>query len=129
LLWPRCVSADLCAHFLIAEICDRPTDLTRKSFPLAQMVSISGPSWLVRAATGEKPPIDFVRARLIVSMTAGSGGLMTQAEVKKSSRAIAEEAFHVKLGPMPAFPPEPGEDQPSQADGEVMHRSVQSAAR
>jgi hypothetical protein len=62
-------------------------------------------------------------------MTAGSGGLMTQAEVKKSSRAVAEEAFHVKLGPMPAFPPEPGEDRASQANGEAMHRSVQSAAR
>jgi hypothetical protein len=93
------------------------------------MISISGPSWLVRAATGENPPIDFVRARLIVSLTVGSGGLMTQAEVKKCSRAIAEEAFHVKLGPMPAFPPEPGEDQASQAGGEVMHRSMQSAAR
>jgi hypothetical protein len=54
---------------------------------------------------------------------------MTQAEVKKSSRAVAEEAFHVKLGPMPAFPPEPGEDRASQANGEAMHRSVQSAAR
>jgi hypothetical protein len=108
---------------------DPPTDLTRKSFPLSQMVSISGPSWLVRAATGENPSIEFVRARLVVSMTAGSGGLMTQAEVKKSSRAIAEEAFHVKLGPSPAFPPEPGEDRAGQADNEVMHRSVQSAAR
>jgi hypothetical protein len=53
---------------------------------------------------------------------------MTHTEVKKSSRAIAEEAFHVKLGPSPAFPPEPGEDGAGQA-GEVVHRSMQSAAR
>jgi hypothetical protein len=41
---------------------------------------------------------------------------MTQVEVEKSSRAIAEEAFHVKLGPRPAFPPSPaetGQVQPS----------------
>jgi hypothetical protein len=30
-------------------------------------------------------------------------------EVEKSSRAIAEEAFHVKLGPRPAFPPSSAE--------------------
>jgi len=34
---------------------------------------------------------------------------MAMTEVEKSSRAIAEEAFHVKLGPRPAFPPSPAE--------------------
>jgi hypothetical protein len=32
-----------------------------------------------------------------------------QSEGKKSLRAIADEAFHVKLGPLPAFPPDPAE--------------------
>jgi hypothetical protein len=32
-----------------------------------------------------------------------------QTEGKKSLRAIAEEAFYVKLGPLPAFPPDPAE--------------------
>jgi hypothetical protein len=35
--------------------------------------------------------------------------MMTIKVEEKSSRAIAEEAFHVKLGPWPAFPPSPAE--------------------
>jgi hypothetical protein len=36
---------------------------------------------------------------------------MAMTEIEKSSRAIAEEAFHVKLGPRPAFPPNPAETE------------------
>jgi hypothetical protein len=34
---------------------------------------------------------------------------MAMTEIEKFSRAIAQEAFHVKLGPRPAFPPSPAE--------------------
>jgi len=35
--------------------------------------------------------------------------MMPIKDEEKSSREIAEEAFHVKLGPRPAFPPSPAE--------------------
>ena len=51
---------------------------------------------------------------------------MATTEVEeKSSRAIAEEAFHVKLGPRPAFPP--SQAGAGQTDGEVIARGAMMA--
>ena len=64
----------------------------------------------IDAAGCDREQLVFPRARPTYSCDSGLGGLMMGIEAEeKSSRAIAEEAFHVKLGPRPAFPPSPAE--------------------